>query len=114
MQLAKALKSEANRNKIELGIVLLELQSFHKECEFEGIDDFNTFESNLAELHLNTRRTLQMLRNAKFILEEGITPDEYAMWDSSVIDIISKYKKHLADYRDDIRGGVSYTDLFDL
>ena len=111
MSLAKKLKKEANRNKIELGIVLLELQDLHKECEFEGIEDFNTFKSNLAELHLNLRRSMQMLRNAKFVLDEGIPAEEYEVWDSGIIDLIRRKQKHLRDYHDDIVAGVSYTDL---
>ena len=112
MQLAMSLKQQLNKNKIELGIVLVALQDLHAECEYEGIEDFNTFESNLAELHLNKRRSLQMLRNAKFIIEEGIMPDDYMYWDSSVVDTIRRNKKHLQSYRDDVVAGVSYSDLF--
>jgi len=101
-----------NRNKIELGIVLLELQQLHSECEYEGIEDFGTFDSNLAEIHLNKRRSLQMLRNASFILEEAVKPDDYKHWDSSVVNEIRLTKKHLADYHDDVVAGVSYSDLF--
>ena len=112
MQLAMSLKQQLNKNKIELGIVLLGLQDLHAECEYEGIEDFGTFESNLAEIHLNKRRSLQMLRNAKFILEEGIMPDDYMYWDSSVVDEIRRNKKHLQSYRDSVVADVSYSDLF--
>jgi hypothetical protein len=111
MTLAKKLKAESNRNKIELGIVLLELQTLLKECEFEGIEDFGTFRSNLAELHLSLSRVIQLLRNSKFVLDEAVPLENYKELDSSVLDLIRRNKKHPQDYLDDIRGGVSYSDL---
>lgn len=107
--LAKKLKAEQNRNKIELGMVLWALKKFFEICELEGREEFGTFNQFLAEIHLNNRRVFKMIANAQFVDKHGIK--DYEIWDSSILEILRLKNKKPAKYRDDIEAGLSYSDL---
>ena len=111
--MAQQLKALQNQTKIELGIILDELQTFHKEMDHEGIDYFSTFLSTLATLHLNMRRTVPLIRNSRFALETKIPVENYKYYDSSLLNEMRKKQKNPNEYLDDIKAGVSYTD-FDI
>jgi len=96
-----------------LGIILDELQTFHKEMDHESIDYFSTFLSTLATLHLNMRRTIPLIRNSRYALETKIPVENYKYYDSSLLNEIRKKQKNPNEYLDDIKAGVSYND-FDI
>ena len=111
MMMAQQLKALQNQTKIELGIILDELQTFHKEMDHESIDYFSTFLSTLATLHLNMRRTIPLIRNSRYALETKIPVENYKYYDSSLLNEIRKKQKNPNEYLDDIKAGVSYTDF---
>lgn len=114
IQVAKFIKSRMNEDKLALGSVLLKLQDFHRNCEIEGIEDFGTFNSNLAELHLNKRRVITMLKIAAYAKEMEVKEDDYKYFDSAIMDVLRKNQKDPYKYLHHIQAGVSYSDLIEL
>lgn len=98
------LKEQINQQKIELGFILDELQSLHKEHE-----ELGTFKEFLAVLHLNMRRTVPLIRNSGWVKTCNVPPEKYRYLDSSVLDKLRIKKK--TPNLDEILGGVSYNDL---
>jgi len=111
MRLAQQLKALQNQTKIELGIVLDELQTFHKEMDEAGIDYFESFTATLATLHLNMRRTVPLIRNSRYAIETKIPIANYRYYDSGLLNEMRKKQKDPNEYLDDIKGGVSYNDF---
>ena len=101
---ARFLKESINQYKLELGLVLDELQNFHKEYE-----ELGTFKTLLATLHLNMRRTVPLIRNARWVTACNTPLDKWRHLDSSVVDKLRSKKK--TPNFDDMQGGVSYNDL---
>ena len=98
-----------NHYKISLGIVLDEIQTLCHEAELQGWE-LGTFKQILAELHLSLPRVVDLIRNARLVLEDGIREENWRYLDSSVLKMFRKYKKMPSDYWDDILT-LSYTDL---
>tara|TARA_Y100000034_G_scaffold119452_1_gene161273 strand:- start:299 stop:679 length:381 start_codon:yes stop_codon:yes gene_type:complete len=111
MMMAQQLKALQNQTKLELGIVLDELQDFHEDMEDEGIDYFGTFISTLATLHLNMRRTVPLIRNSRYAIQTKIPVENYKYYDSGLLNEMRKKQKDPNEYLDDIKGGVSYNDF---
>lgn len=101
---ARFLKESINQHKLELGLVLDELQEQHKAYE-----ELGTFKTLLATLHLNMRRTVPLIRNARWVTACKVPVDKWRYLDSSVLDKL-RIKKKTPDL-DEILGGVSYNDL---
>lgn len=101
---ARFLKESINQYKLELGLVLDELQEQHKAYE-----ELGTFKTLLATLHLNMRRTVPLIRNARWVTACKVPTDKWRYLDSSVLDKL-RIKKKTPDL-DEILGGVSYNDL---
>lgn len=101
---ARYLKEQINQQKIELGLLLDELQAFHKDNE-----ELGTFKTLLATLHLNMGRTVPLIRNARWVTACKVPVDKWRYLDSSVLDKL-RIKKKTPDL-DEILGGVSYNDL---
>ena len=108
-QNARFYKEAFNELKIALGLTLNEIEKVYLHETFEGNPDFDeddvTFNQFLASIYLNSRRTIQMKRNADYVIELGIDPKHYKDLDSSLIDLCRKYKKNPVDFIN-----VSYTD----
>lgn len=103
---ARDLTGLRNRTQIELGIVLLEIQKIHNEYE-EELGSFRTF---LAELHLNYRRVLKMMRNAEYILKWKVPKKYWHKYDSSILELIRKQGLNPVEILEDIEF-LSYSDL---
>lgn len=111
MVMAKSFKGHLNEDKLGLGMFLTKLQKFYAECERDGIEEFGTFKSCLAELHLNLRRSIKLLQNYQYLKQYDIPEDDYKYFDSSIIELIRRNQKDPALYLNDIHAGLSYTDL---
>lgn len=109
MESSKVSKRALNHFKIELGLVLINIQNACDEAEFQG-KDFETFNQMLAYLHLNKRRVIEMMKNAEFIEENSIPNDRWCELDSSVLKLFREKNTNPIDYWDDILT-LSYTDL---
>jgi hypothetical protein len=108
-QTARAYKEAFNELKIALGLTLNQIEEVYLHETFEGNPDFDeddvTFNQFLASIYLNSRRTIQMKRNADYVIELGIDPKHYKDLDSSLIDLCRKHKKNPVDFIN-----VSYSD----
>lgn len=109
MESANVSKRALNHFKIELGLTLDKLQSIAEDAELKGIE-IDTFNQMLANLHLNKRRVLGMIRNARYIEDLDIPSECWCSLDSSVIELFRKKNINPMDYWDDILT-LSYSDL---
>ena len=112
-QVATGVKLLTNHSKIQMGMLLDEAQELCSYAESEGYDFINTYNIILAELHLNVRRTVGMIRNARFIKKYEIDEPKWIYLDSSIIELFRKKNINPLDYWDDILT-LSYTDLKEL
>jgi hypothetical protein len=81
---------------------------------YEDVDvEEDTYNHFLATLHLNKSRTVQMIRNARYVVDK-IDPADYDWFDSSVLDLMRRNKKDPMEYLDDIKAGLSYSDIKDM
>lgn len=110
-QVAKQFKYLLNEDKLALGTMLYKLQDLHMHLEQEGVEDFGTFKTALAELHLNARRSMKLMQNARYAKEYEIPEDDYKYFDSAVLELIRVNKKDPIQYLNDIQAGLSFTDL---
>ena len=108
-QNARLYKEAFNELKIALGTTLNEIEKVYLNETFEGNPDFDeddvTFNQFLASIYLNSRRTIQMKRNADYVIELGIDPKHYKDLDSSLIELCQKNNKNPVDFIN-----VSYSD----
>ena len=108
-QNARLYKEAFNELKLALGTTLNEIEKVYLNETFEGNPDFDeddvTFNQFLASIYLNSRRTIQMKRNADYVIELGIDPKHYKDLDSSLIDLCRKNNKNPVDFIN-----VSYSD----
>jgi hypothetical protein len=106
-------KHVSNYNKIEMGIVLNDIQSLCDNAELEGYSHIDSFNQVLADVHLNKRRVIGFMRNAKYVLDCDIPMDKWIDLDSSVIDLFRKKNINPLKHWDDILT-LSYTDLVEV
>jgi len=108
-QNARLYKEAFNELKLALGTTLNEIEKVYLNETFEGNPDFDeddvTFNQFLASIYLNSRRTIQMKRNADYVIELGIDPKHYKDLDSSLIELCQKNNKNPVDFIN-----VSYSD----
>ena len=108
-QNARLYKEAFNELKIALGLTLNQIEEVYLHETFEGNPDFDeddvTFNQFLASIYLNSRRTIQMKRNADYVIELEIDPKHYKDLDSSLIDLCRKHKKNPVNFIN-----ISYTD----
>ena len=109
MESCRVSKRALNHFKIELGLTLDKLQKLADRAEMEGLE-IETFNQMLAYLHLNKRRVVGLIRNARYIEELDIPSEYWCNLDSSVIDLFRKKNINPMDYWDDILT-LSYSDL---
>jgi hypothetical protein len=99
-----------NNEKLLFGLNLDRLQDLYYTMDLEGVEELGTYEMLLAELHLNKRRTVSIIRNARFVKECDIPVEDYPFLDSSVLELFRKYNKNPKNYMNDIKT-LSYYDL---
>lgn len=103
------LKESLNLTKVRLGMALVFMQDLHKIDLIE--DNYGTFKQILNELHLNTRRTFNLMENARYLIEIGLLDEEvWKKLDSSVLGFCRKKKINPIDIMEDIEV-LLYTDL---
>jgi len=107
--IARQLKEEQNKLKIEFGIILDEIQGLY--IDIDDQDNYGTFLSTLATLHLNMRRTIPLIRNSRYAIETKIPVANYKYYDSGLLNEMRKKQKNPNEYLDDIKAGVSYYDF---
>ena len=91
MDLAQKLKRQLNYTKIALGIVLNQLRELHEDPIIDS--GYGDFQMALDSIQLNIRRTIQIMENGKWILDEKIDEEIWQYYDSSVIESARKHKE---------------------
>lgn len=95
-----------NHTNIELGIVLIVLEEYHREFG----EEMGSFATWLATKHLNYRRVYKLLKNSQFILDMNVDRDYWKFLDSSVLEWCRKTGRNPVSIIDDIKT-LSFTDL---
>ena len=91
MKLALRLKRQLNYTKIALGIVLNQLREYHNDPKIDsGYGDFNMA---LDSLQLNLRRSIQIMENGQWVVDQCIEETMWQYYDSSVIESARKHKE---------------------
>lgn len=109
MQITHKLKMRQNKLKLEMGIVLDEIQGLYEDIDDQ--DNYGTFISTLATLHLNMRRTVPLIRNSRYAIETKIPVKNYKYYDSGLLNEMRKQEKNPNEYLNDIKAGVPYNDF---
>lgn len=97
-------KERLNETKLYFGMALANLKQIRSEEDFDP-EEVDSYNSMLAQLQTNERRTLDLIENYKYISELGIPDTDWKLLDSSIIKLCRKHKVNPEKYM-----YMSYTD----
>jgi hypothetical protein len=110
-QNAETTKYLLNHYKLLLGKYLNELKELHEEEEIK--ENYGSFDSFLASIKLNRRRTHDLLLNSAFVERDGISDADWKFLDSSIVSLARKKNISLKDMMEDVKE-LSYSDLLKI
>jgi hypothetical protein len=90
-------KEKLNETKLYFGMALQFLKQVRNEEEFDP-EETDTYNSMLAQLQTNERRTLDLIENYKYVAEHNIPDTDWKFLDSSIIKLCRKYKANPEKY----------------
>ena len=97
-------KERMNETKLYFGMALANLKQIRAEEDFDP-EEVDSYNSMLAQLQTNERRTIDLVENYLYINELGIKDTDWKLLDSSIIKLCRKHNANPEKYM-----YMSYTD----